>query len=86
MQLVITQAGHVHCVYGEQIDPHVLGRLQLRRASHVEPEDLGQRHADLSAAGGPKLGRFAKRSEALAAEVRRLEQQWRLAAVDVYEA
>ncbi len=76
MQLVITSAGSVRCIYGEQIDLHALGRPVIRRGSHVEPDDHGQWTADLSPVDGPRLGPFPTRSEALAAEVRWLEERW----------
>ena len=68
MTLIIGPAGTAHCVYAEAIDLHSLGELRITRASHVEPDDLGNWLADLSAAGGPVLGPFGLRSEALAAE------------------
>lgn len=76
MQLLISPAGHVYCLYGEELDLRVLGPLQLRRASHVEPDAQGQWYADLAPVGGPRLGPFARRSEALAAEVQWLEDRW----------
>ena len=41
---------------------------QITRASHVEPTSSGQWTADLSPRGGPVLGPFALRGQALAAE------------------
>jgi hypothetical protein len=73
MQLLITSAGAVHCLYGEAIDLAVLGELSIRRASHVEPDAAGRWHADLSPVNGPRLGPFERRSEALAAESRWLD-------------
>jgi hypothetical protein len=46
------------------------------RASHVEPDDRGRWLADLSPIGGPVLGPFDRRSEALEAEVTWLEENW----------
>ncbi|WP_242687916.1 hypothetical protein [Alienimonas californiensis] len=40
----------------------------MTRASHVEPADGGVWTADLSPSGGPVLGPFPLRSEALTAE------------------
>ncbi|MEQ8786695.1 MAG: hypothetical protein RIC55_10370 [Pirellulaceae bacterium] len=68
MQLLISPQGTLRCVYDETLDLHGLGRLAISRGSHVEPDELGRWHADLSPAGGPTLGPFALRSEALAAE------------------
>ena len=73
MLLLVTTTGRVQCVYGEAIDLAELGRLHVRRASHVEPDADGQWWADLSPAGGPRLGPFARRSLALRAETAWLE-------------
>ena len=76
MQLVIQSSGDVRCLYGEEIDLELLGSLQVRRASHVEPTEDGGWIADLSPVGGPELGPFAKKSAALRAEVVWLEANW----------
>jgi len=68
MQLVIQPDGAVRCIYDEAIDLHALGRPVIHRASHVEPNADGRWHADLSPVGGPTLGPFRHRSDALAAE------------------
>ena len=48
-----------------------LGDLQTKRASHVEPiEGSASWSADMSPVGGPVLGPFNLRHEALAAERR----------------
>ena len=70
MDLVIDGAGEVRCLYGEAIPLASLGALTIRRASHVEPAAQGRWRADLAPVGGPVLGPFDRRSEALAAEVR----------------
>ena len=69
MELVIGPDGAVRCVYSEELDLAVLGEVRIQRASHVEPDGSGAWWADLSPVGGLRLGPFAKRSEALAAEV-----------------
>jgi hypothetical protein len=76
MQLVIDPWGNVRCVYGEALDLACLGQLSLRRASHVDPDDRGQWWADLAPVGGPRLGPFPWRSQALVAEVAWLEGTW----------
>lgn len=48
-----------------------LGPQRTKRASHVEPEGEAWT-ADMSPVGGPKLGPYASRGEALAAEFRYL--------------
>ena len=76
MQLVIKPDGAVRCIYGEEIDLHALGSPSVSRASHVEPAGDGRWLADLGPVDGPILGPFARRSEALAAESRWLEEHW----------
>jgi hypothetical protein len=71
---VIDPAGMARCLYGEEIDLAALGKLTIARASHVEPDEDGQWWADLSPVAGPKLGPFALRSQALAAESAWLEE------------
>jgi hypothetical protein len=68
MDLVIDPAGNVRAVYDELIELAALGPPRIVRASRVEPDDLGRWTADLSPVGGPELGPFARRSEALDAE------------------
>jgi hypothetical protein len=76
MQLVVQADGNVRCLYDEQIDLHVLGRVSIARASHVEPDNNGRWLADLSPVNGPVLGPFTHRSEALAAEQDWLQTNW----------
>jgi len=76
LDLIIAPGGGVRCIYGEAIDLHVLGRLSIRRASHVEPTEDGRWLADLSPVAGPTLGPFDLRTDALAAEIAWLEQHW----------
>jgi hypothetical protein len=76
MQVLITPGGELRCVYDEAIDLKTLGRLNIARGSHVEPDDMGYWFADLSPVGGPKLGPFTCRSQALEAEREWLERNW----------
>jgi hypothetical protein len=76
MQLLIDPEGAVRCIYGEAIDLAALGAVSIRRASHVEPDAAGRWWADLSPVVGPRLGPFARRTEALAAEQQWLEAHW----------
>ena len=80
MQLVVTPTGHVRCVYTEVLDLTTLGQLSISRGSQVEPNEAGQWLADLAPVGGPCLGPFSFRSQALQAEADWLEQHWLLAA------
>lgn len=50
-----------------------LGEARIRRASHVEPTPDGRWTADLGPSGGPVLGPFRLRQEALEAERRWLD-------------
>jgi hypothetical protein len=68
MQLVVSPSGQVRCRYAEAIDLSALGELAIRRASHVEPDRDGRWWADLAPVGGPRLGPFVLRSDALQAE------------------
>ena len=79
MQLVIEPSGTARCVYDEAIDLACLGRLTMKRGSHVEPTADGQWWADMSPVCGPVLGPFAMRSEALDAERQWLETNWLVA-------
>ena len=68
MELIVAGDGGVRCIYDESLDLRALGKLQITRASHVEPDLDGYWWADMGPVGGPVLGPFASRSEALAAE------------------
>jgi hypothetical protein len=74
MMLVVDPRGGVRCLYDEAIDLASLGPLSIDRASNVEPDEHGQWWSDLSPVAGPKLGPFAHRSAALAAERHWLEE------------
>jgi hypothetical protein len=76
MQLVIDRRGTVRGVYAEAIDLSQFGDLTIRRASHVEPDGSGRWCADLAPVDGPILGPFGRRSQALAAESKWLEDHW----------
>ena len=78
MDLLIETSGTVRCVFGEEIDLGQLGRLSIRRGSHVEPTPDGQWIADLAPVQGPLLGPFPTRTAALDAEVTWLQEHWLL--------
>ena len=65
MQLVVTPAGNIRCLYAEAIPLTNLGTLAIARGSYVEPTVTGEWHADLAPVNGPVLGPFATRSAAL---------------------
>ena len=76
MQILIQTDGAVRCLYDETLDLHDIGQLQIERGSHVEPDQQGNWTADLSPVGGPLLGPYRNRSEALYAEREWLETYW----------
>ena len=76
MELVITPQGQIRAIFAEYVPLLELGRLSITRASHVEPTSEGAWCADLSPVGGPSLGPFGRRSEALAAEALWLGRHW----------
>ena len=75
MEVVVEAGGDVRCVYGEELDLREIGKLQITRASHVEPDRDGFWWADMGPVDGPALGPYGSRSEALQAE-----RGWLLAA------
>ena len=68
MALGVDEDGGVRCIYDEALDLRALGKLQITRASHVEPDRDGNWWADMGPVGGPVLGPYGSRSEALEAE------------------
>ena len=68
MDLVVGCNGAVKCIYGEELDLRELGKLQITRGSHVEPDSGGFWWADMGPVDGPVLGPYGSRSEALGAE------------------
>jgi len=75
MELVEDADGGVRCIYDEALDLRALGKLQITRASHVEPDAEGCWFADMGPSGGPVLGPFQTRGQALQAEKRWLVAQ-----------
>jgi hypothetical protein len=74
ISLLVRPDGQVQCVYGEEIDLVAIGAVRIARASHVESDAQSRWWADLALSGGPVLGPFSRRSEALAAERAWLEE------------
>ena len=68
MELVVDAGGSVRCIYDEGIDLREIGTLKITRASHVEPDTEGCWWADMGPSGGPVLGPYGNRSQALGAE------------------
>ena len=76
MQIIVQSDGSLRCLYSEELDLRGLGQLTITRGSHVEPTTAGQWTADLAPVGGPLLGPYVNRSQALEAERQWLEQHW----------
>jgi len=76
VELLVLPTGALRGIYDEAIDWQALGKISIRRASHVEPDATGRWFADLSPVEGPRLGPFTLRSQALAAEIDWLSQYW----------
>jgi len=68
MELVVGVDGMARCIYDEVLDLREIGKLQITRASHVEPDRDGYWWADMGPVEGPVLGPFRSRTEALGAE------------------
>lgn len=79
MDLLIDPSGNARCIYSEVLDLAALGSLSITRASHVEPTADARWTADLAPVGGPVLGPFSSRSQALGAEAAWLEANWLVA-------
>ena len=74
MELVVGCDGVARCIYDEALDLREIGKLQITLASHVEPDAEGYWCADMGPVGGPVLGPYGSRTEALGAE-----REWLLA-------
>lgn len=72
MELVVSPSGTVTAIYDELLDLEAIGRPQIVRASHVEPDADGRWFAAI--VGGPTLGPFERRSAAIGAEVQWLTE------------
>ena len=68
MNLTILSNGNLRAVYADDFNFSSLGSASVRRASHVEPNEQGDWIADLSPVGGPRLGPFHRRADAIRAE------------------
>ena len=76
MDLIVKPSGFIRCVYGEVVDLALLGRPTIVRASSVEPDQRGHWWVNLRPVGGPTLGPFSHRSQALASEQQWLAAHW----------
>lgn len=77
MNIYFRPDGTAQCLYAENISLAELGEIDIKRASHVEPDTNGTWYADLAPVGGPFLAGFKSRADALAAEEKWLNDQMR---------
>jgi hypothetical protein len=72
MELVVGVDGVARCIYDEALDLREIGTLKINRASHVEPDAEGYWWADMGPVGGPVLGPYQTRTEAITGELNHL--------------
>lgn len=77
MNLYIRPDGKAQCIYDEKLDLTQLGAIDIRRASHVEPDPKtpGNWFVDLGPVGGPTVRGFATRQAALDYEISWIESR-----------
>ena len=76
MQIYVRPNGRAQCLYDEKIELRELGELDIKRASHVEPDEKNPGEwVDLAPVGGPLFAGFKSRAEALAAEAKWLNEK-----------
>lgn len=75
IEIIVDPTGDARGIYDDDFDFGSVGQIRIQRASRCEPDAQGRWNADLSPIGGPTLGPFSKRRDALAAEVQWLRRQ-----------
>ncbi len=67
---MISGDGRIRFIHSDDLTAALrdFGRVEIKRASHVEPNADAMWEADLNPSGGPILGPFSSRADALAAE------------------
>jgi hypothetical protein len=82
VRIWVKRDGTVCALYSDDLASVLMemGLPSIRRASHVEPKTVNgavEWYADMEPSGGPMLGPFSLRQQALAAEQDWLEQKFR---------
>ena len=67
---ILLDGDTVQFVYDDKLNLQYLGKTTIHRASYVEPDKNGNWWADMKLSGGPKLGPFKSRKEALRKEIK----------------
>lgn len=73
LPIIVRKDGTILTIYGEVLELRSLGDIHISRASHVEPDTFGNWTADLTPIGGPVLGGFSHRSQAINQEIQWLK-------------
>lgn len=74
MNIKIEPNGEITAIYNDNlVELFKEGKTEIKRASHVEPNNEGMWVADLFPIGGPILGPYEKRKDALDAELEWLD-------------
>lgn len=69
-EITIAPDGRLSFIWDDSLAGLVAeGQANIRRVSDVEPDEADRWFADLGRVGGPRLGPFALRGEAIKAEV-----------------
>lgn len=77
MKISIRPDGKIEHIYSDRLAYLTdLGKSETKRISSVEPTEKGDWLVDLSPIGGPKLGPFSLREDALQAEVKWVERNY----------
>lgn len=75
-KLIIDAGGRISMIYRDDLRSLLEeGRAEIRRASHVEPTAANEWAADMAPSGGPVLGPFVSRADALEQECRWIERE-----------
>lgn len=91
VRFFIGRDGAIRFIHTDAVDISKLSPkidlVTIRRASHVEPIQSGDNknkfEADLTPVGGPVLGPFDLRSEALSAELSHLDKMFRAGEINI---
>ena len=77
VELLFDTDGTIRMIYDDGLRKLMarLGKVEIRRASHVEPDHKGKWWADMSPVDGPRFGPYDYREQALIKEVLYLQEK-----------